>query len=53
MKLDESRPSVESLLDELEGSVPSPRYNFTSASVSVLNLTAFRFFFFYKTKLHN
>lgn len=25
-RLDESRPTVESLLDELEGSVPSPRY---------------------------
>lgn len=25
-RLDEARPTVESLLDELEGSVPSPRY---------------------------
>lgn len=44
MKLDESRPSVESLLDELEGSVPSPRYNFTSASVSVPDLQLIVFF---------
>ncbi len=25
-RLEEARPTVESLLDELEGSVPSPRY---------------------------
>lgn len=37
-KLDEARPTVESLLDELEGSVPSPRYAENDHISSVLVL---------------